>query len=158
MLLDNWNALAIGLAGYVKEFLPHARRGALTLGLPRGVGQVIGVFGNDGYAADARVKHEVAALRRRLQEATLAELGFGLSEDGHAWALLVGPGSTQWHTSSGEIPAKALVAFLDDAVWEAWRLACGLPLLETSAERVNPLRCPAPADLPTISETGAGVR
>lgn len=145
MLLDNWNALAIGLAGYAREFLPHARRGALTIRLPRGVGQVIGVFGSGGYAADGRVKQEVAALRRQLQETALEELGFGLSEDGHAWALLVGPGSSLWHTSGGGTPAKALVGFLDDAVWEAWRLACGIPPSETSAEQVDPLRRPAPA-------------
>jgi hypothetical protein len=145
MLLDNWNALAIGLAGYVREFLPHARRGAVAIRLPRGAGQVIGVFGNDGYAADGRVKQEVAALRRQLQGAALEELGFGLSEDGLAWALLVGPGPSPWQTSGGGTPAEALVAFLDDAVWEAWRLACRIPPLETSAERVDPLRCPAPA-------------
>ena len=41
MLLDNWNALATGLAAYVREFLPHARRGAFTIRLPRGVGRVV---------------------------------------------------------------------------------------------------------------------
>src|SRR5919199_1870196 len=123
MLLDNWNALATGLAVYVREFLPHARRGALTIRLPRSVGHVIGVFGDDGYTEDARVKTEVAALRERSQEAVLDELGFGLSEDGHAWALLVGPGPSQHKMSGGDIPAEALAAFLDDAVWDAWRIA-----------------------------------
>jgi hypothetical protein len=141
MLLDNWNALATGLAAYVREFLPHARRGALTIRLPRGGGHVVGVFGNDGSAADGRVKTEVAVLRRRLQEASLDELGFGLSEDGHAWALLVGTGPSQRQTSGGGIPAEALAAFLDDAVWEAWRSACGLPPLKTSAESADPVQC-----------------
>jgi hypothetical protein len=53
-----------------------------------------------------------------LQEAPLEELGFGLSEDGHAWVLLVGPGPSQ-RQASGGIPAGALAAFLDDAVWDA---------------------------------------
>src|SRR4051812_47946147 len=101
MLLDNWNALATGLASYVREFPPRARRGALTIRLPGSAGRVIGVFGNDGYATDARVKTEVATLRGRLQEAVLDELGFGLSEDDHAWALLVGPGPSQHQTSGG---------------------------------------------------------
>lgn len=64
------------------------------------------------------MKTEVAALRGRLQEAPLEELGFGLSEDGHAWVLLVGPGPSQ-RQASGGIPAGALAAFLDDAVWDA---------------------------------------
>jgi hypothetical protein len=158
MLLDNWNALATGLAAYVREFLPYTRRGALAIQFPRGVGQVVGVFGNDGYAVDVRVKEEVAELRRRLEGAALKEMGFGLSEEGSAWALLVRPGASLCQTSAGGIPTETLVAFLDDAVWEAWRIACGIPPLETSAERVDPLRCPAPAGVPTISETGAGTR
>ncbi len=82
MLLDSWAPLATGLARYVREFLPGSRRGALPIRLPGGNGQIVGVFGNDGYAADGRVKQEVAALRQRLREAALEELGFGLSEDG----------------------------------------------------------------------------
>src|SRR5688572_29555284 len=112
MLLDNLDALAAGLAAYLRAFPPHARRGALTIRLPRSVGHVVGVFGNDGYAADGRVKVEVAALRGRLQEAALDERGFGLSEDGHAWALLVGPGLHWRQPSGGEMPAEALTAFL----------------------------------------------
>ncbi len=127
MLLDNWDALATGFASYVREFLPHAPRGALTIRLPRGVGHVIGVFGNDGDAADGRAKAQVAVLRKRLQEAGLDELGFGLSEDGHTRALLVGPGPSPRHTLGGETPAEALAAWLDDAVWEAWRIACEAP-------------------------------
>lgn len=157
MLRDNWIALAIGLAAYVREFLPHARRGALTIRLPRGTGEVTGVFGNDGYAADGRVKKEVTELRRRLREAALEEFGFGLSEDGHAWALLVGPGPSLGQTSGGGIPAEALAAFLDDAGWEAWRLACGLLPLGTSAEKVDPAPCPARAGRAMSGETGACV-
>lgn len=85
---------------------------------------------------------EVAALRKRLQEEALDELGFGLSEDGHAWTLLVAPGPSQRPTSSDRIPAEALAAFLDDAVWEAWRIDCGLPPLRTSAERTGGARRP----------------
>ncbi len=89
MLLDNWAPLATGLARYVREFPFDSRRGALPIRLPGDNGQIIGAFGNDGYTTDGRAKQEVAALRQRLREAVLEELGFGLSEDGHAWALLV---------------------------------------------------------------------
>jgi hypothetical protein len=149
MLLDNWKALAIGLAAYAREFLPDVRRGALALRLPLGVGYVAGAFGNDGYAEDSRARTEVAALRERLQQAGLEELSFGLSKDGHTWALLVGPGRSQQQTPDDGIPAEALVAFVDDAVWDAWKIACGLPPLETSAG----------GSYPTLAdETAAGVR
>lgn len=142
MLLDNWNALATGLATYVREFLPRARRGASAIRLPLGAGEVVGVFANDGCTADERMKTEVAALRRRLQEAALEELGFGLSEDGQAWALLIGQGPSQRQGSGTSIPAEALAAFLDDAVWEAWRVACKVPFLETSGETEEPVQWP----------------
>ncbi len=126
MLLDNWDALAAALATYVREFLPGPRRGALPVRLPAGAGQVVGVFGKDGYTADDRVKSEVAVLRQRLQEAGRTELGFGLSEDGFAWALLVGPGPSRCEAfECAGAPIEALAAWLDDAAGEAWRVARG---------------------------------
>jgi hypothetical protein len=157
-LPDHWGPLAVGLAAYVREFLPRPQRGTATISLPGGAGRVIGVFGNDGYAADGRVKREVAALRQRLQEAGLGEVGFGLSEDGHAWALLVGPGPFPCQTSGGGTSPEALAAFLEAAVWEAWRRACGLPPPEPSARGVEPAPCPASEGRPMIGETGADVR
>jgi hypothetical protein len=133
MLIKSWVPLATGLARYVREFLPDSRRGALPIRLPGG-GRIVGVFGNDGYTADGRVTHEVAAIRERFREAHLAELGFGLSEDGHAWALLVLPAATQRDASgTDEGAALALTSFLDDAVWEAWRRAC-------AGKQAQPLR------------------
>jgi hypothetical protein len=158
MLLDNWDTLATGFASYVREFLPHAPRGALTIRLPRGVGHVTGVFGNDGYAADGRVKTQVAVLRRRLQEAALDELGFGLSEDGHTWALLVGPGSSQRHTLGGESLPEALAASLDDAVWEAWLIACEARPPEPSPEGPDSVECLALAGRAMVCEAKEGVR
>ena len=140
MLLDSWAPLATGLARYVREFLPDSRRGALPIRLPGGSGQIVGVFGNDGYTVDERVKQEVAALRQRLREAALEELGFGLSEDGHAWALLVRPAATSRQPSGDDgTVAQALTAFLDEAVWEAWRRACGVPQAQPPEENVHSL-------------------
>jgi hypothetical protein len=138
MLLDNWAPLATGLARYVREFLPGSRRGALPIRLPGGNRQVVGVFGNDGYRTDARVKQEVAALRQRLREAALEELGFGFSEDGHAWALLVLPAAMPSKPPGEDNAAvRALTTFLDGAVWAAWRLACGLPPADSSDATMN---------------------
>lgn len=129
-MLDNWDALAAGLATYVREFLPHQRRRALPVRLPAAAGQVVGVFGNDGYATDDRVKKEVDVLRQRLREDSHEEVGFGLSEDGHAWARVVGPSP---RPAFGGASGAALAAGLDDAIWEAWRVAFGHPLSGVSA-------------------------
>jgi hypothetical protein len=142
-LSDNWDAVAAGLAAYVKEFLPHCRRGAIPVRLPAGAGQVVGAFGNDGYSADDKVRAEVAVLRQRLREGGRTELGFGLSEDGHAWALLVCADALPCRASEdGGATAKALAAWLDDAVWDAWGVACGLPLSEDSTWAGEPVPCP----------------
>lgn len=156
MLLDNWNPLAVGLANYMREFRPHVQRGALVIRLPRGTGQLVGAFGNDGYTAEDRVKREVSALRWLLGKAALEELGFGLSDDGHTWALLVRPGKFRCDPPGAEIAPEALTAFVEDAVWEAWRLACTLPPLEAS-EDVDKALCPMSAESPAIRKTEAGV-
>ncbi len=142
MLLDNWNALGVGLAAYMREFRPHIQRGALALRLPRGRGQLVGAFGNDGYTTDERAQREVSVLRRLLGKAALEELGFGLSEDGHTWALLVRTRTLPCDLPGIEIAPEALTAFMDDAVWEAWRLACAVPVEEASEKEMGDVLCP----------------
>lgn len=157
MLLDNWNVLAIGLAAYMREFRPHVYRGALAIRLPRGTGQLVGAFGNDGYTTEGRVKREVSALRRLLGKATLEELGFGLSDDGHTWALLVRPGRLPCDPPGVEIAPEALTAFVDDAVWEAWRLVCAVPHQEAPEKQMDKVLYPTSVEWQTIRNTEAGV-
>ena len=65
----------------------------------------------------------------------------GSSDGGGPAGDLVLLGTTLYGTTSGGgISAEALAAFLDDAVWDAWRVACGLPPLETSAGRAGPVQ------------------
>jgi hypothetical protein len=79
------------------------------------------------------VKQEVARVRQQLQEAELEEMAFGQSQDGQAWVVLVRPRPSPARAPDGEkIAADALTTFLDEAVWRAWRLACGIPPLEPS--------------------------
>jgi hypothetical protein len=141
MRLDNWNALAVGLAAYMREFRPRVLRGALPIRLPRGTGQLIGAFGNDGYTTEERVKREVSALRRLLGK-----------------ALLIRPGRLPCDSPGVEIAPDALTAFVDDAVWEAWRLACAVPAQEASEKEMDNVLCPTSVEWPTIRNTEAGVR
>jgi hypothetical protein len=75
-MLDTWDALAAGLATFVREFLPHHSRGTLPVRLPAGAGRVVGVF--------------------------------GLSEDGHAWALLSGLGPPRARHPATAMPQRRL--------------------------------------------------
>src|SRR6185437_9385405 len=108
-----------------------------TIRLPRGTGQLVGAFGNDGYTKDNRAQREVSALRRRLQEVALEELGFGLSDDGHTWALLVQPRTLPCDPPGFEIAPEAVAAFVDKAVWAAWQLVCTVPPREASEKKMD---------------------
>jgi len=118
----------------------------LWIRLPCGTGQLVGAFGNDGYTTDDRVQREVSALRRQLQEVVLEELGFGLSDDGHTWALLVRPRTLPRDSPGFEIAPEALAAYVDKAVWAAWRLACAVPSKEASENEMNEVLCPLSAE------------
>jgi len=83
---------------------------------------VVGVFGNDNYLADFRVRREVELIRQRLADALAEEVGFGLSQDGYSWALLVRADGGRYQTAIGKSFQKELLrAFLDDAVQNAWQ-------------------------------------
>jgi hypothetical protein len=48
------------------------------------------VYGRDDYSNDARARHEVALLREHLDRVGIPVLGFGVSDDGHTWLMIVG--------------------------------------------------------------------
>src|ERR1700736_3496906 len=86
MALDNWNAYATLLAMTARQNTSLAPRGVLSIDCPGEKTPVVGVFGNDNYAEDKRVKREVDLIRYWLTVAALEEVGFGLSQDGFTWA------------------------------------------------------------------------
>ncbi len=136
MTPKNWNEVASNLALHARckfFFLP---RGAVPVRLMEDdvvTGRivedgtvVIGVFGNDNYLSDGRVRTEVDLVRERLRDAGAEEVGFGLSPDGFSWALLVRADGQRYQTAIGRAFQKELLkAFLDDAVEGAWQNACG---------------------------------
>jgi hypothetical protein len=130
----DWNETARGLARQVRQFPTTVERGAVPLRLldestrpPRFVDDgplVLGVFGNDAYLADERARHAVAWLRQRLKDTEARELGFGVSDDGQTWALLVGTDKSRYKTAAGQrLQRELLKVFLDEAVWQAWQHA-----------------------------------
>ncbi len=134
MLRRNLNDIACGLAAHVRKNLACVERGAVpvrlvedTVGLIRVVeeGAVIGIFGNDNYIAEAKARREVELTRRRLREMGAEEAGFGLSQDGYTWALLVRCDGSRYHTETGKALQRELLKIaLEEAVGRAWRDAC----------------------------------
>jgi hypothetical protein len=128
------NDIACGLAAHVRKNLTCVERGAVPVRLVEDTpgplrvaedGAVIGIFGNDNYIAESRARHEVELTRRRLKELGGEEAGFGLSQDGFTWALLVRCQERRYRTEAGKVMQRELLKIaLDEAVSRAWRDAC----------------------------------
>ncbi len=132
MTRNDWNETAQGLARHVRERFSFVPRGAVPLRfIDDSAGPahflddgplVVGIFGNDNYLADLKARRVVTLVRQRLREAAVEELGFGLSHDGAAWALLAGADSRRYHTAAGKTFQRELLKiFLEDLVWKAWQ-------------------------------------
>jgi hypothetical protein len=135
MLPKNLQAVATDLAAHVRQNWCFVPRGAVPVrlieesdGRIRFVEDgtaVVGVFGNDNYQADAKARREVELIRAQLQDTDAEEVGFGLSQDGFSWALLVRVNEARYQTAVGKTLQKELLKiYLEDAVSRAWRHAC----------------------------------
>jgi hypothetical protein len=82
---DKWNNLARDHANALNERLPDVPRGAY----PTDIAGVCLAFAIDDFAHDDRARLTVTLLRRVLHDAGLPELGFGTSDDGRTWCMLV---------------------------------------------------------------------
>jgi hypothetical protein len=128
------NDIACGLAAHVRKNLPCVERGAVpvrlvddTAGPLRVIeqGSVVGIFGNDNYIAEVKARHEVELMRKRVRELGAEEAGFGLSQDGYTWALLVRCDDGRYRTETGRAMQRELLKIaLEEAVSRAWRDAC----------------------------------
>jgi hypothetical protein len=134
MLRKSLNDIACGLAAHVRKNLTAVERGAVPVRLIEDTtgpihfleyGSVVGIFGNDNYIGEARTRHEVELTRRRLRDLGAEEAGFGLSQDGFTWALLVRCDEKRYRTETGKAFQRELLKIsLDEAVDHAWREAC----------------------------------
>src|SRR5947209_4541095 len=95
----SWNDTATGLAQEVRQRYANVKRGVVPLRFiddstlpPSPVNDaplMVGVFGNDSYLWDEKMRQELNIVRERLGDLDANELGFGLSADGQTWALLI---------------------------------------------------------------------
>jgi hypothetical protein len=106
----NWDDEARGAAEVASRGeIAEIDRGALPWDSPG----VCVVFGNDGYSRQGRTRTEVLSLWRMLEQHRVEVLGFGISDTGDTWAMLVRHEDYRW---------------LTNVTWTAWRLACKTPL------------------------------
>jgi hypothetical protein len=122
----NMSTFANILAAYARQKLNDVDRAAILVRCTRDGTMVAAVFGNDQYATNQQARQEVQLLRKRLHDVALEELGFGLSSDASSWALLVHAENASFQTAAGKaFRTEMLRAYLEDAVWAAWRTAGG---------------------------------
>src|SRR5947199_4897070 len=135
MLPKNLQTVATDLATHVRQNWCFIPRGAVPVRLVEETAgrlqfvddgdAVVGVFGNDNYLADAKARREVQLIRQQLRETDAQEVGFGLSQDGFSWALLVRVNDARYRTPPAKTLQKELLkVFLEDAVSRAWKHAC----------------------------------
>lgn len=83
--LDDRKAMGWATMAYTRHFDAH--RGSWKV--PGKRSECV-IFGNDGFASDARAQIEVARLVQKLERLKIEILGFGTSKgDGYSWALRV---------------------------------------------------------------------
>jgi hypothetical protein len=116
----------VQMATYVRHRFPTQERGALLVKAAADGDIVVGVFGNDRFVFDKRTVREVELVREWLTAAGARELGFGVSPDGHSWAMLVQIDSRRYGTPAGRMFYAELVrAEVEEEVERAWLVACG---------------------------------
>jgi hypothetical protein len=132
MALVNLNTFAGILATYARSKLSEVHRAALLVRCTQDGSVLAAVFGNDNYIGSNQTRREVELVRRQLKDTAMEELAFGLSHDGHSWALLVKADTRGVQTDLGKaFRTEMLRVYLDDLVWAAWRTVSGAPASET---------------------------
>src|SRR5260370_40243488 len=101
MALIQVDTFANLLANYVRKKLPDVHRAAILVRCTVDSSLIAAVFGNDSYTANPVTRREVELLRHQLKDASLEELAFGLSVDGHSWTLLVKADCLGFQTAVG---------------------------------------------------------
>jgi hypothetical protein len=116
---------ATQVASHVRRKFADRERGALLFEDTPEAGLVLVVFGNDGYHLDKRVGREVELVREWLTAAGAREQDFGVSPDGHSWAMLVRVDDPGYRTLTGRAFYAELVrAEVEEEVGRAWVAVC----------------------------------
>jgi hypothetical protein len=119
-----WDSAATDVAGNVRDNRYPFQRGLICIPCPSDGMVVAWLLGNDGFELRREVKRELELIRQGLKAAELEELGFGLSGDGHTWALALKADSQRYLTPAGKsLHLELLKIHLNDAILRAARQA-----------------------------------
>ena len=128
MVRKNLKMFATSLAMYARKELATHPRGSLLIRMVGDGSVIAGVYGNANYIADPKARQEVDLVRQRLKEAGIEVQQFGLSLDGHTWALLVQLDDGAYQTEAGKAMYRELLkAELDDVVQGVYQTLHGPP-------------------------------
>jgi hypothetical protein len=116
----------VQMATYVRQKLSAKERGAILVHNTADRDVVLVVFGNDRYLFDKRVNQEVELIRQWLTAAGAREQGFGVSPDGHSWAMILQIDNRRYRTPAGcAFYAEMVRIEVEEEVDKAWLAACG---------------------------------
>jgi hypothetical protein len=119
---------ATSLATYARKQLNTSTSGSLLIRMTDDDTVIGGVYGNSNYLVDSRARLEVDLVKRRLREAGVDVLQFGLSLDGYSWALLVKVDDGRCNTEVGRTFQRELrKALLDNVVQDVHKILYGEP-------------------------------
>jgi hypothetical protein len=87
---------------------------------------VLILFGNDGYATDARSQGEVEYVRKRLPDFEAKELGFATDKDGgYSWAMLVQLPAAGEGAQIRLFGSETVRERFTNLIWDGWDAAGG---------------------------------
>jgi hypothetical protein len=128
MALPIWDMAASRVATYIRDHRYRFRRGLLII--PRFQEEMViaWVFGNCDGTCPEPWRHDVDLIRRRVQDTAVEELGFGFSEDGRTWTLILKADNRRYQTPAGKaLHLELLKASLDEAVRGTWQAILEVP-------------------------------
>jgi hypothetical protein len=127
MAQQNLKMFATSLAMYARKELAATPRGSLLIRMVADGSVIAGVYGNANYVADPKARQEVEVVRQRLKAAGIEVKQFGLSLDGHTWALLVHLDDRAFQTEAGKAMYREMLKVqLDDIVQGTYQTVFGV--------------------------------
>jgi hypothetical protein len=126
MAQKDWDGFAGDLTAHVRRYWPALHRGAVLMPCLDESALFALVFANNDHAAPSAAQLEVDTIRQLLREEDMEDLGYGVSQDGRTWTILVRIQGQAYATESGRILQRELLKVrLEEAVQKAWAAVCG---------------------------------
>lgn len=121
MAQKDWDEFAGELTVHVRRHWQSLHRGAVLMPCIDEAATFALVFANNEGAAPEAVHQEVDLIRQRVRDEDMEDLGFGLSDDGCTWTLVIRIQTQLCQTEVGRVLQRELLKIrLEEAVQKAW--------------------------------------